>query len=43
MRNQNIPKKAASVRMAKDKNYRDVGIYVNYLHKENHQEFKNII
>lgn len=29
--------------MAKDKNYRDVGIHINYLRKENHQEFKNII
>lgn len=29
--------------MTKDKNYRDVGIYVNYLRKENFKEFKNII
>lgn len=29
--------------MAKDKSYRDVGVYVNYWRKETHKEFNNII
>ncbi len=43
MRNSSNIKKAASVRMAKDCSYRDVGVYVNYWKKENHKDFKYII
>jgi hypothetical protein len=43
MRNQTTTKKATSMRIAKDKNFRDVGIAVNYWNKETHKEFKNII
>jgi len=43
MRNPTTPKKATSVRMAKDKSFKDVGIFVNYWRKENHKEFKTII
>lgn len=39
----NGPKKATSMKIAKDKNYRDVGIHVNYWRKENHKEFIEII